>query len=70
MIKGQYYITTEHFKSGKEFREFDKKLKKYSEFYNEPTALEKRTKIYRKTKGHLSRTIKGLVKIKHIIKRK
>ena len=69
LIKGQYYITTEHFKSGKEFREFDKRLKKYPEFYNDKDVLERRTKKYRKTKGYFSRTIKFLVKAKHLIKR-
>ena len=49
--------------------EFDSKLKEYSEFYNDNECLNKRIKIYRKTKGKFVPIIKGLVRIKKIIKK-
>lgn len=71
LVKGQYYITTEYFKTGKQFMEFDSKLKEYPEFYNDSSVIDKRVKIYRKTNGHFIKTVKRMVKIKHkVLKRK
>ena len=69
LIKAQYYVVTEYFKSGQQFMEFDSKLKEYSEFYNDNECLNKRIKIYRKTKGKFVPIIKELVRIKKIIKK-
>ena len=67
MIVAQYYITTEHFDNGKQFMEFDEQLKKYPEFYKEKEVIDSRVKIYRLTKGRFMKTIRFLVKIKHLI---
>ena len=67
MIVAQYYITTEHFDNGKQFMEFDEQLKKYPEFYKEKEVIDSRVKIYRFTKGRFMKTIRFLVKIKHLI---
>ncbi len=67
LITAQYYITTEHFDEGKEFMEFDSQLKKYPEFYNAKEVIDSRVKIYRKTRGKFMKTVKSLVKIKHIV---
>lgn len=69
LIKAQYYVVTEYFNSGKQFMEFDSKLKEFSEFYNDNECLNRRVKIYRKTKGKFIPIIKGLVNLKNIIKR-
>lgn len=69
LIQGQYYITTEHFNNNQPFYSFDKKLKEYKEFYYNEKVIDRRIKIYRKTKGHFNRIIKMIVKIKRIFKR-
>lgn len=66
LIKAQYYIVSEYFKSGKFFKEFDDKLKSYEEFYNDPFYVNKRIKLYRMGHGKFIGAIKFLVKIKHL----
>ncbi len=70
LIKGQYYITTEHFDNGKQFIEFDSQLKEYPEFYKAKEIIDSRVRIYRFTKGHFMKVIKGLVKVKNTILRR
>lgn len=67
LIATQYYITTEYFDSGKEFMEFDRKLKDYPEFYKAKEIMNSRVKIYRTTKGHFKKVVKFLVRIKQMI---
>lgn len=53
MIRTHYMITMDYFRSPKPFREFDKELKKYPEFYNNKKIVTKKIKIYRKTNGNI-----------------
>jgi glycosyltransferase involved in cell wall biosynthesis len=53
MIKDHYDMSLTFFRNGKTFREFDKQLKKFPEFYNDKTIIKKNIKFNRLTKGHL-----------------
>ena len=48
-----YWIVTELFTDGKEFKIFDDKLKQYPEFYNNKKFVTKRVELYRKSNGKL-----------------
>ena len=48
LCKMQYDITTEYFKKSDKFRSFDKKLKKYPEFYNDINIAGRRVRLIRK----------------------
>lgn len=67
LITTQYYIVTDYFTGGKQFIEFDDKLKKYDEFYNDGSYLNRKIKLYRMTHGKFVNVIRFLVYIKHII---
>lgn len=53
LCKMQYEIVTELFKNPKNFWSFNKKLKKYPEFYNCPNIAGRKVKLYRLSKGLL-----------------
>lgn len=73
LVEAQYYILTQNLISGKEFRLFDKKLKKYTEIYNNARIARKAIKIHRVTKGLAVRFIEKCIafknQLKNIIKR-
>lgn len=73
LVEAQYYILTQNLVSGKEFRLFDKKLKKYTEIYNNARIARKAIKIHRVTKGLAVRFIEKCIafknQLKNIIKR-
>lgn len=73
LVEAQYYILTQNLVSGKEFRLFDKKLKKYAEIYNNTRIARKAIKIHRVTKGFAVRFIEKSIafknQLKNIIKR-
>ena len=51
LSRSQYMITTEYFNNSKAFLSFDKKLKKYPEFYNNPLIVGKIIKLHRISRG-------------------
>lgn len=51
MCKTQYQIATEYFNNSSAFLSFDKKLKKYPDFYNNNEIAGKLIKLHRMTKG-------------------
>lgn len=53
LCKTQYDITTEYFKNSTNFLSFDKKLKKYPEFYNDIRIAGRRIKLYRVMRGKI-----------------
>ena len=67
MIKTQYIVTIDFFNNGKPFREFEKQLKKYPEFYNSPSIVNRGVKFHRLTNGYLIRYNSILIKIKNKI---
>lgn len=69
MIKTQYLITIEFFKSAKKFKEFDKRLKKYPEIYNNSIIATRGIKFHRATGGYLIKFNKVLIKIKNIFRK-
>lgn len=69
MITTQYYICTNYKKNGKAFREFDKKLKKYGNYYNHVEVVTRGIKFHRVTKGCLIIFNPILIKINNILKR-
>ena len=69
MIKTQYVVTIEFYNKGKPFREFEKELKKYPEFYSHPIVKTRAIKFHRATKGILIRFNSLLVRIKNIVRR-
>lgn len=52
LVEAQYYILTQNLKSPKEFRKFNKILKKYPEIYKDDKVSKKRIKIHRFFNGH------------------
>ena len=73
LVEAQYYILTQNLVSGKEFRIFDKKLKKYPEIYNNYRVARKAIKVHRLTRGLAVKFIEKVIcfknKVKNIIKR-
>jgi len=69
MIKSQYIVTVQFYNQGKPFREFEKRLKKYPYFYNQPEVATRGIKFHRYTNGYLIRFHSILLKMKSIIKR-
>lgn len=53
MIKAHYYVCIDLFRNGKKFREFEKELRKYPKFYNNPCILSRKVKFNRIFNGHL-----------------
>jgi len=52
MLNAQYDICIEYFNKGKPFREFNKRLKKYSNFYKHNSLKIKKINFHRKTNGY------------------
>ena len=69
MIKTQYLVTIGFYSKGKPFREFEKELKRYDEFYNHPLIKTRAIRFHRQTKGLLVRFNSALVKLKNIIRK-
>ena len=69
LVEAQYYILTQNLKSSKEFRKFDKKLKKYKEIYNDEKISRIAIKIHRLFKGILMKQIEFVIGIKNRIRR-
>lgn len=67
LIKNQYIITNLYFTNGSAFRSFDRKLKKYEEFYNIGAYTDRRMKLYRATNGRAIRLIQIIDGIKRRI---
>lgn len=68
LVEAQYYILTQNLVNGKEFRLFDKKLKKYPEIYNNNRIARKAIKIHRLTKGLAVKIIEKSISFKNKIK--
>ena len=69
MIKSQYIVTVQFFNKGKPFREFEKKLKKYPEYYNNPEVATRGIKFHRWTHGYFIRFHSILLRILSILKK-
>lgn len=69
MIKTQYIVCVDFYNNGKPFREFEKALKKYPEFYNNKEIVTNAIKFHRYTKGYLIRFNSLLVKLKNFARK-
>lgn len=69
MIKTQYVVCIDFYNNGKPFREFEKVLKSYPEFYKNPEILTNAIKFHRLTNGYLIRFNSILVKLKRFIRK-
>ena len=69
MLTTQYYICINYFNKCKPFKEFNSRLKKYPEFYNDKKIALSGVKFHRVTGGLLIWCNTFLVKIKNIFKR-
>lgn len=69
LTKVQYYITTEYFNEKTHFVSFDKKLKQYPEFYNNPEIAGNIIKLHRATTGNLVFSDAALKRLKRAIGR-
>lgn len=69
MLTTQYYICINYFNKCKPFKEFNSRLKKYPEFYNDKKIASSGVKFHRVTGGLLIWCNTFLVKIKNIFKR-
>lgn len=69
MLTTQYYICINYFNKSKPFKEFNSRLKKYPEFYNDKKIALSGVKFHRVTGGLLIWCNTFLVKIKNIFKR-
>ena len=70
MVGSQYYIETEYLDKRKPFYEFDKKMRQYSEIYNDPIIATKRIKFHRISRGYLIKLMHIRDNIIRIIRRK
>lgn len=66
MIKTQYIVCIEFYNKGKPFREFEKELKKYPDFYKNSGILTNGLKFHRLTHGYLIRFNSTFIRIKSI----
>ena len=64
MVIAHYTIIIQFKKSSKDFREFEKKFKKYPEIYNNPKIATRMKRFHRKTKGSFVRVDGFLKRIK------
>lgn len=69
MIKTQYIVCIDFYNNGKPFREFEKALKKYPEFYNNKEILTNAIKFHRYTHGYFIKFNSLLVRTKSLIKK-
>lgn len=69
MCKRQYELTLELFNNRKNFISFDKKFKKYDEFYNNTEIAARRVKFHRITGGYLIIFHKYITKILGLVRR-
>ena len=69
MISTQYLVVIEWFKKGKAFKEFEKGLKRYPEFYSAPRIITRKVKFHRLTKGVFIRFHSFFVRINAILRR-
>ncbi len=69
MIKSQYIVCLEFYRKPRPFREFEKKLKKYPEFYNSKEIVTTAIKFHRLTHGCFIRFNSILVRIKSLLKK-
>ena len=67
LVEAQYYILTQNLKSSREFRKFDKRLKKFKEIYYDKRIARKAIKIHRLLKGICMNFIENVLQIKNII---
>ena len=70
MIKAHYIIVCDYLKSPKEFRFFDKMLKKHLYLYNDLSLTTKYIKFQRNTKGMLLKFNEIIKKLYRIVKRR
>lgn len=68
MINTQYIVTIDFYNKRKPFLEFERELKKYPEFYNNPKILNNGVKFHRLTKGYFIWCNSFLVKLKRFLK--
>lgn len=66
LCKVQYYITTEYFNEKKHFVSFDRKLKHYPEFYDNPEIAGNIIKLHRLAAGNTVFTDSALKKLKRL----
>ena len=69
MCKRQYELTTEMFKNNEHFISFDRKLKKYPQFYNNTSIAGRRVKLHRLTNGHFIWMNDVFIKLGKLIRR-
>lgn len=69
MVSTQYEICINYFNKGNPFREFDKRLKKYSNFYNNSFIKIRKVRFHRATNGYLIWLNSFLVKLSSVIKK-
>lgn len=69
MCKRQYELITEMFKNNEHFISFDRKLKKYPQFYNNTSIAGRRVKIHRLTNGHFIWMNDVFIKLGKLIRR-
>lgn len=69
LINTQYIITVDFMKNKKGFRDFERELKKYPEFYLDPQITTKRIKFHRMTKGVFINVAKKVNSVKGFIRR-
>lgn len=69
LVEAQYYILTQNLKSSREFRKFDKKLRKYKEIYNHDRVARKAIKLHRKLNGFGMNFLETLIAIKNRIRK-
>ena len=65
----QYIITVEFYNSAKPFREFERQLKKYPEFYNDSRVVTRAIKFHRATNGFFIFMNSFLVKFKNFLRK-
>ena len=53
MAESHYIIVSQYLTSGKKFREYDKRLKKYPEIYNSERVSTRFVRFHRRTGGRL-----------------
>lgn len=69
MIKTQYIVCIEFYNKAKPFKEFERELKQYPEFYNHAEVLTNGLKFHRRTHGCFIRFNSSLVKLKSFFKK-
>ncbi len=68
LVEAQYYILTQNLKSPKEFRKFNKKLKKYPEIYKDDRVSRKAIKLHRALNAFGMNFIETILNVKNRFK--